>query len=374
MNVVELSKQLIQRPSITPEDHGCQDMLIALLLGAGFEVIDLQHGAVKNFFAYHGSGQPHLMFAGHTDVVPPGPETQWRFPPFSATEHQGTLFGRGAADMKSATAAMTLAAIDFVRQHPQHPGTISFAITSDEEGPATDGTIKIKEYLQTIKKIPDYVLVGEASSNERIGDAIKVGRRGSLHGHLIIHGTQGHIAYPHSADNAIHRAAAVIQHLSQIIWDPGNADFSPTTLQFHSIQSGVASNVVPGELTASFNMRFGPGTNSVALENALHQAIKETGCRYTLTVESSAEPFFSGDSTLSHICQQAIAEQIHITPECNTTGGTSDGRHFAPLGCQIVELGAVNTTIHQINEQIQIDELCQLQHIYQRILQLSLNA
>lgn len=369
IDVLSLTKELISRPSITPNDAGCQEFLANLLQTSGFQIQRLPFNGVQNFFAWHGQGKPSLIFVGHTDIVPPGPLTEWNTPPFEPTEIDGYLFGRGAADMKSGVAAMTLAAIKFVLEHPNHAGMIGIVMTSDEEGPATDGVIKVVEYLKNQTITPNYIIVGEASSNERVGDAIKIGRRGSMHGELTIIGKQGHIAYPLKADNPIHRSFKALTALTEIEWDQVNEYFSPTSFQFYDIQSGIgASNVIPGTLTTKFNFRFAPQSTPESLQTKVADILNKHKLNYTVKYNISSLPYFSGECHLSQICQQAIRTICHIDCIPNTLGGTSDGRHFAGTGAEIIELGPVNKTIHKINESTSIVELHQLEKIYQQIL------
>ncbi len=372
-DVIAFTKELIKRPSITPDDMGCQDMIIDELTQAGFQIKKLTLGKVSNLYAWHGTGTPSIIFAGHTDVVPPGPLDAWQSDPFKPTEKNGDLYGRGAADMKAAVAAMVLSAKNFAEQHPDHPGCIGLVITSDEEGPATDGTIKVVEYLQQQNLIPNYVIVGEASSNETIGDAIKIGRRGSMSGEITIIGKQGHIAYPDKALNPIHTGFEALNQLAITEWDQGNAHYPPSSFQFYDIQAGVgASNVIPANLTAKFNIRFAPMSTPEALQQQIIKTLKNANLKFDIQFNVSSVPYFSGECHLSEICQQAIGDVCGIKTKPNTHGGTSDGRHFAPLGSEVIELGAVNKSIHKANEHINIAELKLLEQVYARILNLIL--
>jgi succinyl-diaminopimelate desuccinylase len=368
-DLIEFAKALISRESITPDDKGCQKLIIKELSEANFNFKKINSTGVDNLFAWHGVGNPFFIFAGHTDVVPPGPLEAWHTDPFQPVEKNGFLYGRGAADMKAADCAMVLSAKEFVLKNPNHKGMIGLVFTSDEEGLATDGTIKVVEYLKQENKIPDYVVVGEASSKEKVGDAIKIGRRGSMHGELTIIGKQGHIAYPQKADNPIHRCFKALDALAQEKWDQGDEHFPPTSFQFFELQSGAgAANVIPGTLTAKFNFRFSPMSTPDSLHNKIADILSKYDLRYKINYHVSSEPFFSGECDLSQIAIKAIQGVCGIHPELNTEGGTSDGRFFAALGCEVIEIGVVNKTIHKVNECVNIKELKQLNDIYQCIL------
>lgn len=369
MDVIALTKALIRRPSITPHDEGCQQLIADELKSTGFQIQHLPFETVSNLLAWHGQGSPCLIFVGHTDVVPPGDLDAWDYDPFQPTEKEGYLYGRGAADMKSGVAAMVLAAKAFVTEYPNHAGSIALLITSDEEGPAVNGVVKVVEQLQHQNLHPDYVIVGEASSNEYLGDAIKIGRRGSMHGELTIIGKQGHIAYPEKADNPIHRSFQALAALTEVEWDTGDTFFLPTSFQFYDLQSSSgASNVIPATLSAKFNFRFGPQSTPEKLQVQLAHTLDQCKINYQIKYHVSSLPYFSGECHLSQICKIAIQEVCHVTCVPNTHGGTSDGRHFAKSGAQIIELGPVNKTIHKINECTNIAELRQLQHLYHTIL------
>ena len=366
---LKLLRQLIKRPSITPNDAGCQDILIEYLVSAGFQYERLPFAEVSNLWAWHGKSSPLLVFAGHTDVVPPGDEEQWQSPPFTPTETNGYLYGRGAADMKSGLAAMMVAAQKFVKQYPNHNGTIGFIITSDEEGEAKNGTRKVLEYLQKKNIKMDYCIVGEATSNEVLGDAIKIGRRGSLHGYLTILGKQGHIAYPYLADNPIHRSFQVFDALIKTTWDQGNDCFTPTSFQFYHIEAdGGATNVIPGKLKAKFNFRFAPIHSHEALQKKFETILAQYQLKYVIQWNVSRQPFFKGDSKLAVITRQVIKEICQRETEPNTHGGTSDGQFFATTGCEVVELGPVHKTVHQVNEHTSIADLDKLSEVYFEIL------
>ncbi len=369
MNVIEVTKKLIACQSVTPEDDGCQALLTGLLAKAGFTIKSLESNGVRNFYAWHGSGAPLLIFCGHTDVVPAGPLKNWESAPFSAVEKNGMLYGRGAADMKSAVAAMVVSAIHFVEQHPDHAGTVALAITGDEEGIAVDGSTKIVDYLKAESIKPDYVLVGEPSSERELADTIKIGRRGSMYGDIRIIGKQGHIAYPQQSDNAIHRSLKALDALVNINWGAATRDFPATSLQFYDIQSGVgATNVVPGLLTAKFNCRFSPADTPDSLQQKINAVLNCHDVCYEIDYKTSSLPFFSGECDLSRLCQQASEKICGRTPRTSTEGGTSDGRFFSAICSQVVELGVVNETIHKANECVKLRDVEELTDIYKQII------
>lgn len=369
LSTLELLKKLIVCPSITPNDAGCQNIILHELLSAGFQAKELSHDSVKNHWIWHGKGEPCLVFVAHTDVVPPGPESKWETPPFTPTEKNGDLYGRGATDMKSGLSAMVIAAIQFVKQYPHHPGTIGFAITSDEEGPAIHGTQIIVDYLKQQKINVNYCFVGEATSEKKLGDCIRVGRRGSLHGDLTIIGKQGHIAYPHLADNPIHHGLLALHELTKTPWDSGNEHFQPTQFQIHTINAGTgANNIIPEIFNVKFNFRFSPENTAAKLQERVKSILNEHKLHYELKWNLSCEPFYSKPGKLAHACQQAIQVITHLHSECNTVGGTSDGRFFAHSECEIIEFGPVNATAHQVNEHIRIDDLEPLTQIYLKTL------
>ncbi len=366
MNVCELAKQLINIKSITPVDAGCQKILIDRLKKLGFEITEYDKNGVSNFWATHGSGAPVFCFAGHTDVVPSGDEKAWQFPPFQATEHAGFLHGRGAADMKSSLAAMIVATAAFLKTNANHKGTLAFLITSDEEGPSEFGTRYVVEQLKT--KI-DYCLVGEATCAEQLGDTLKIGRRGSLHGELIVHGKQGHIAYPEKTANPIHLAMSAIDALAKIDWQDSNAYFQKTSLQFYDIRSGVgAGNVVPPNLTAKFNLRYCPTSTPEQLEKKINATLKKFDIKFELKMQPASPGYFSKSGHLTNACEIAIQECCAIEPKFSTTGGTSDGRFIAKICDEVIEFGPINDTIHQIDERISLVDLNNLTAIYKRIL------
>ncbi len=364
----DLAIELISRPSITPNDHGCQALISARLQNIGFKIESLKFGEVDNLWATHGNSAPLFVFAGHTDVVPSGPESKWQFPPFTPTIYNGNLYGRGAADMKGSVAAMTTACERFILKHPQHKGSIAFLLTSDEEGPAIDGTVKVIKYLQEQNKQIDWCIVGEPSSEEKLCDTIKNGRRGSLNGQLIIHGIQGHVAYPHKADNPIHRFAPILQKLCDIEWDQGNEFFPATSLQITNINAGTgADNVIPGDLEIIFNFRYSTQVTHIQLQEQIISLLDSLN--YTLTWRHSGPPFLTQPDILVTATQKAIQTVCGYTTELSTSGGTSDGRFIAPTGAQVIEVGPINATIHKINEYVNIEELDKLSIIYQLILE-----
>jgi succinyl-diaminopimelate desuccinylase len=373
--VVELTRKLIERPSITPADEGCQDLMIASLETLEFEVTRIDVGAVRNFWARRGSLAPLFVFAGHTDVVPPGPESKWRSPPFEPTEIDGVLFGRGAADMKGSLAAMIIATERFLRAERQPAGSIGFLITSDEEGPAVDGTRQVMEYLAREDVAIDWCLVGEPSSTATLGDVVRNGRRGSLNGTLRIIGVQGHVAYPELADNPIHAALAVLEALCKRSWDEGNDYFPATSFQISNINAGTgAENVIPDELTVMFNFRFNSEQTQETLQRAVIEALDEAGLNHRLEWRLSGMPFITEAGTLTDAVTQSVAAVTGRTPELSTSGGTSDGRFIAPTGTSVVELGPVNATIHKIDEQVVIEDLELLTDIYVELLHRLLSA
>ncbi len=364
-----LCRDLIGRPSVTPLDAGCQDIMISRLEAAGFTCQRLPFGDTLNFWAERGDGGPLMVFAGHTDVVPPGPEAAWHTPPFEPTEIDGVLYGRGAADMKGSLAAMVVACEAFVSAHPDHSGRIGFLITSDEEGPATDGTVRVMQWLHESGRQIDWALVGEPSSSTALGDTVKNGRRGSLGATLVVHGRQGHVAYPQLADNPVHRALAALAELSAEHWDSGNAHFPATSLQISNVQAGTgATNVIPGELRVLFNFRFSTETTAGSLQRRTQELLDRHGLNYSIEWNLSGEPFLTAEGTLVDATVAAIREVTGRTAALSTAGGTSDGRFIAPSGAQIIELGPVNASIHQVNEQVRSEDLVTLTAIYTALL------
>jgi succinyl-diaminopimelate desuccinylase len=367
---LQLTKDLIARRSVTPDDAGCQQLLAQKLAQLGFHIEHLRFGEVENLWARRGHSEPLFVFAGHTDVVPTGPESDWSSPPFTPTIKDGLLFGRGAADMKGSIAAMLTACEHFIAQHPEHPGSIAFLITSDEEGPAVDGTVKVVEWLQQRKQTIDWCLVGEPTSTDKVGDVIKNGRRGSLNGRLVIHGQQGHVAYPHLARNPIHLAAPVLNELCAITWDSGNEHFPPTTFQISNIHGGTgASNVIPGQLTIDFNFRFSTQVTDELLKTRVHTLLDKHGLKYELQWSLSGQPFLTPAGELVEATRQAVQDVCGYQAELSTSGGTSDGRFIAPTGAQVLELGPRNASIHKIDEHVSVQDLDTLSQIYERILE-----
>jgi succinyl-diaminopimelate desuccinylase len=335
------------------------------LASAGFEIENLRYGNVDNFWATHGKGGPVLCFAGHTDVVPTGPLEEWKSDPFKPAVRDGLLFGRGAADMKSALAAMVTATEDFVKAHPKHKGTIAYLITSDEEGPSVDGTKKVVETLRERGQKIDWCIVGEPSSEKELGDTIKIGRRGSLSGRLTVHGVQGHIAYPQLAENPVHTFAPALAELTARTWDQGNEHFQPTSFQISNFNAGTgAPNVIPGELKARFNLRYSPVQTIDGLKAIVEGILKKHGVRFTLEWYISGEPFYTPPGALSAGVTRAIQAETGLSPKFSTGGGTSDGRFIAPLGAQVVELGVINATIHKVNESVNVADIDRLHRIY----------
>ena len=367
---LELCCELIRRASVTPEDAGCQQLMMQRLADCGFDCTALRFGDVDNFWAVRGDAGPLLVFAGHTDVVPSGPETQWRSPPFEPTLDGDTLYGRGAADMKGSLAAMVVACEEFVAAHPDHGGRIGFLITSDEEGPAVEGTVKVMDWLAQQGETIDWCLVGEPSSSAALGDVIKNGRRGSLNATLTVRGQQGHIAYPHLADNPIHRAAPALAALAAEVWDQGNDFFPPTSMQVSNIRGGTgATNVIPGELEVVFNFRFSTEVTELQLRQRTEMILDAHGLRYDIDWSLSGQPFLTASGALVEAARASIAAVTGLDTELSTAGGTSDGRFIAPTGAQVVELGPVNATIHKIDECVHVPDLAQLTAVYRGILQ-----
>lgn len=369
-DVLALSCELIRRASVTPEDAGCQDLIAQRLQQAGFSIQHLPYGEVKNLWATHGSGAPVLCFLGHTDVVPTGPREQWTSDPFEPQQRDGRLYGRGAADMKGSVAAMVLALEAFVAKHPNHPGTVALLLTSDEEGDAIDGVRAVAEHFRQIGQPIDACIVGEPSAKERLGDTIRIGRRGSLTGTLTVKGVQGHVAYPQLADNPVHRALPVLATLTARQWDKGNADFPPTSFQIANIAAGTgASNVIPGALQLQFNFRYSPIWTADTLIEEVEKTLREAGLDFNVDWHRSGEPFFTPDGALREHVRAAILEATGLVPKENTAGGTSDGRFIAPLGAQVVEVGPVNVSIHKIDEYVPLDDLERLPALYLGIAQ-----
>lgn len=367
---VALAQALIQRNTVTPADAGCQQLIAERLSPLGFVAEQIDRNGVSNLWLRRGDKAPLLCFAGHTDVVPTGPEENWRLPPFGGVIEDDVLHGRGAADMKSGVAAMTVAAEQFVREHPDFDGSIAFLITSDEEGPAKDGTVAVIEALESRGEKITWCIVGEPSSTEAVGDTIKNGRRGSLSGTLEVLGTQGHVAYPQLASNPIHTLAPFLHEICGTHWDDGNEFFPPTTFQVSNLNAGTgASNVIPGSLQLRFNFRFGTASTEAGLKAAVEDMLQRHGLEYRISWNCSGQPFITEPGALTDAAREAIDEICGISAELSTSGGTSDGRFIAPTGAQVIELGVCNATIHQVDERIpcaEIDTSCAL---YRRILE-----
>lgn len=370
-NTLEHAINLIQRDSVTPEDKGCQQyMMNQLNRCGGFKHEVMQFEDVTNLWTRRGSEGPLFCFAGHTDVVPTGPHDQWQYPPFSAEVVNGMLYGRGAADMKGSLAAMLTATENFIGKHPDHKGSIAFLITSDEEGPAKNGTVKVIDTLESRNEKIDYCLVGEPSSAARLADTIKNGRRGSLNGQLTVKGKQGHVAYPHLASNPLHLFAPVMTKLCETVWDEGNDFFPPTTFQISNLNTGTgAENVIPGELHALFNFRFSTELTADTIKQKVHAILDEYHLNYELNWRLSGNPFLTAEGELVAAACKAIEEVAGYPTELSTSGGTSDGRFIAPTGAQVLELGPLNKTIHQIDECVSVDDLDHLALIYEKMLE-----
>lgn len=368
--VLDLTCELIRRASVTPEDAGCQQLLGERLAAAGFAIEDLHYGEVRNLWATHGETGPVLVLLGHTDVVPTGPVEKWTSPPFEPTIRDGHLFGRGAADMKSGVAAMSLALVEFVRRHPRHPGTVALLLTSDEEGPSIDGVRRVVEEFRRRGQRVDWCLVGEPSSRQVLGDLVRVGRRGSLHGRLCVRGVQGHVAYPELARNPVHAAAAALTELVATVWDEGNASFPPTSFQISNIHAGTgAANIIPGTLEVAFNFRYGTASSADDLRARIEDCLKRHGLDYEIEWELSGEPFLTEPGALRSAVEAVLMEHFGQVPESSTGGGTSDGRFIAPLGAEVVEFGPVNASIHKVDECVSVADLERLPDLYLAIIE-----
>ena len=369
-DTLKLAKALNARPSVTPDDQGCQALLTERLAAIGFNCEPMRFGEVDNLWASRGDGGPLFAFAGHTDVVPTGPVEHWTHGPFDTVEADGMLYGRGAADMKGSIAAFTTACERFVAEHPDHRGSIAYLITSDEEGPAVDGTVKVIEALEARGEKIDWCLVGEPTSTAQVADVVKNGRRGSFSGYLTVKGVQGHVAYPHLAKNPVHLAAPALAELSAMEWDQGNEFFPPTTFQIANIKAGTgASNIIPGELEVMFNFRYSTETTHEQLAERVEAILNRHGLDYELNWSLSGKPFLTPTGELLEATRAAIREVTGREAEINTAGGTSDGRFIAPTGAQVLELGPLNATIHKVNECVSIDDLDTLSAIYQQLLE-----
>ena len=366
-STLELARELIRRPSVTPDDAGCQDLLADHLRPLGFRIRSMPFGEVRNLWARRGNEGPLLVFLGHTDVVPPGPEEAWSTAPFDPVLRNGYLHGRGAADMKGSLAAMVTAFARFTARHPEPRGSIALLVTSDEEGPAVDGTRRV---IEALDDAIDWCVVGEPSSADRVGDTIKHGRRGSLNGRLTVHGVQGHIAYPDRAVNPIHGACAALAELVEIPWDEGSADFPPTRFQVSNVQAGTgAVNVIPGSFEALFNLRYSPALRHTEIVERVESVLERHGLRREIEWQHSATPFLTRGGRLVDAARSAVREVAGIEPELSTAGGTSDGRFIAPTGAEVLELGPVNATIHQVDERVSCEDLDRLSRMYEGILE-----
>ena len=367
---IELCRQLVRRPSLTPDDAGCQGIISTRLEHLGFKTEPMNNGEVSNLWATRGNGGPLFCFAGHTDVVPPGDPGNWSTDPYSGEIRHGFLFGRGSADMKGALAAMVTATEAFVAENPSHRGTIAFLLTSDEEGPAIDGTAKVMETLVDRGIAIDYCLIGEPSSQEKLADNIRTGRRGSLTGKLTVVGEQGHVAYPELARNPIHHIAPVLSELLGLVWDDGNKDFPATSLQIVAIDAGSgASNVIPGRLELLFNFRYSPETNRQSLVALCEEILDRHGLNYQLEWEHGGAPFHTRGGKLIEVVCEVIEKETGRAPRTSTCGGTSDGRFIAPHGVEVVELGLLNKSIHKVDECTPVDDLERLSNFYRQILE-----
>jgi succinyl-diaminopimelate desuccinylase len=365
-----LTAELLRRPSVSPEDHGCLDVIGERLAALGFRNERLQYPPVDNLWSRRGEDRPLLCFAGHTDVVPTGPREDWQTDPFEPVVRDGILYGRGAADMKSGLAAMVTATERFVARHPRHRGTLAFLFTSDEEGPSVDGTRRVMQLLEGRGEKIDWCVVGEPTSHEALGDTIKIGRRGSLSGRLTVLGVQGHIAYPQLADNPVHAFAPALAELTARHWDEGNAFFQPTSFQVSNIAAGTgAPNVIPGELKVRFNLRFSTEQTVESLQRAVLEILDRHRVSYTIEWFVSGLPFLTPPGLLTETVAAAVQEVTGETPRFSTTGGTSDGRFIAPTGAQVVEVGVGNATIHKVNECARVADIDRLSDVYERVME-----
>jgi len=364
-----LTRELVARASLTPHDAGCQELIAARLESLGFSVERLRFGEVDNLWARRGTQAPLLCFAGHTDVVPTGPREGWTSDPFQPEIRDGVLYGRGAADMKSGLAAMVTAVEEFIREHPEHNGSIALLITSDEEGPSVDGTRRVVEALKMRDTHIDWCIVGEPSAEQQTGDTIKIGRRGSLSGHLVVHGVQGHVAYPQRAENPVHSVAPALAELAARVWDQGNEYFQPTSFQVSNLNAGTgAANVIPGELRADFNLRYAPVQDAAGLQRAVEEILQRHGVRHTLEWRHSAAPFYTPPGRLATAVCAAVKAVSGLVPVLATSGGTSDGRFIAPAGAEVVELGVPNASIHKVDECVRLSDIDALHAMYAQLL------
>lgn len=366
--ILSLAQHLIQRPSISPNDEGCQQLIAERLQAVGFHIEWLPFGDTLNLWATHGTGEPCLAFAGHTDVVPVGDENAWTYPPFSAEIVDNVLYGRGAADMKGSLAALVIAAETFVKNNPNHKGKIALLITSDEEAAAKDGTVKVVETLMQRQEPIHYAVVGEPSSGKVLGDVIKNGRRGSITAELYIEGVQGHVAYPHLAENPVHTSLGFLTELTTYQWDNGNEFFPPTSLQIANIKAGTGSNnVIPGELYVQFNLRYCTEVTDEIIKAKVAEMLQKYGLKHRINWNLSGKPFLAGNGKLVQTAQQAVENVTQVTPKLDTSGGTSDGRFIALMGAEVVEFGPLNATIHKVNECVNVDDLGKCGEVYYQI-------
>ena len=369
-DVLALTSELIRRRSVTPDDAGCQVLIADRLARAGFNCEHLRLGEVDNLWATHGSGQPVLVLLGHTDVVPPGPSAAWASDPFEPTIRDGMLYGRGAADMKGSVAAFVVALEQFVAAHPQHAGTVALLVTSDEEGDAIDGVRHVAKLFRERGQVIDWCITGEPSSTEKLGDLLRVGRRGSLSGTLTVKGVQGHVAYPQKARNPIHQAAAALAELTSRHWDDGYGSFPPTSLQVSNINAGTgANNVIPGEMQVLFNLRYNPHWDAPRLEAEITTLLDRHGLDYSLRWHRSGEPFYTPEGRLRSVARDVLSGFAGAQPEESTGGGTSDARFIAPLGAECIEVGPVNASIHQVDEHVRVVDLEALPGLYLELVE-----
>lgn len=373
-DIITLAQQLIQRKSISPDDQGCQQLIAERLQAVGFQLEWLPFGDTLNLWATHGQGEPYIALAGHTDVVPAGDETAWHYPPFEARIVDNLLYGRGAADMKGPLAALAIAAETFVKNHPNHKGKIALLITSDEEAAAKDGTVKVVETLMARNEKVDYCIVGEPSSSKQLGDILKNGRRGSITANLYIQGVQGHVAYPHLADNPVHKSLAFLQELTTYQWDNGNDFFPPTSLQIANIQAGTGSNnVIPGELYVQFNLRYCTEVTDEIIKAKVAEMLQKHSLSHRIEWHLSGKPFLTAKGKLVETAVHAVENVTNITPQLDTGGGTSDARFIALMGTEVVEFGPLNKTIHKVNECVDVDDLAKCGEVYYHIVEQILN-
>ncbi len=374
-NIINLAQDLIRRPSISPADQGCQQVIADRLQQLGFTLEWLPFGDTLNLWAKHGSTHPVITFAGHTDVVPVGDEVQWTYPPFEARIVDNMLYGRGAADMKGSLSALVVAAEEFVKANPNHAGTIALLITSDEEAAAKDGTVKVVETLMARGEPIHYCVVGEPSSGKVLGDVIKNGRRGSITGELYIEGVQGHVAYPHLAENPVHTSLNFLTELTAYQWDNGNEFFPPTSLQIANIKAGTGSNnVIPGELYVQFNLRYCTEVTDEIIKNKVAEILAKYQLKHRISWNLSGKPFLAGNGELVKAAVQAVENVTKITPRLDTSGGTSDGRFIALMGAEVVEFGPLNATIHKVNECVSVEDLGKCGEVYYQILEYLLKS